>query len=212
MVFLKKYTKSFRDSADKANLSATNEKLMTYTCMTDESLVDLLKSDDPDAFKVIYQRYWRQLYGFVYQQLGSKEDTEEIIHDLMLSLWQNRAQSQIQQLRIYLFIAARNLANKFIKSQINLRKYREYQLLHQVFESADSNEIYHVKGLSDAIENVLKKMPEKTAIIFRMSKIDEIPVKQIAAQMDLTDKAVEYHITKSLKMLRQHLRSFHSDN
>ncbi|MCE6988157.1 RNA polymerase sigma factor [Dyadobacter sp. CY323] len=185
---------------------------MSYTDPTDELLVDLLKSDDADAFKIIYQRYWRQLYSFVYQQIDSKEDTEEIVHDLMLSLWQNRGHSQIQHLRIYLFIAARNLTNKFIKSQINLRKYREYQLLHQVFESIDSDEIFNVNDLSTAIESVLKKMPEKTATIFRMSKIDEMPVKKIALKMDLTDKAVEYHITKSLKMLRQHLQGFHSDN
>ncbi|KQS30877.1 RNA polymerase sigma factor [Dyadobacter sp. Leaf189] len=185
---------------------------MPYADLTDELLVCLLKNDDPDAFKVIYQRYWRQLYSFVYQQLGSKEDTEEIVHDLMLSLWQNRQQAQIQQLRIYLFIAARNLTNKFIKAQINLRKYREYQLLHHVFESANSDEIFHVKDLSKAIENVLQKMPEKTAAIFRMSKIEEMPVKKIARQMDLTDKAVEYHITKSLKMLRQHLQNYHSNN
>jgi hypothetical protein len=30
--------------------------------------------------------------------------------------------------------------------------------------------------------------------------------------MDLTEKAVEYHITKSLKMLRLYLQDFHSDN
>jgi RNA polymerase sigma factor (sigma-70 family) len=185
---------------------------MSYTDLTDELLVDLLKSNDPDAFKIIYQRYWRQLYSFVYQQIDSKEDTEEILHDLMLSLWQNRGQSQIQHLRIYLFIAARNLTHKFIKSKINLRKYREYQLLHQVFESNNSDEIFNINDLSTAIESVLKKMPEKTATIFRMSKIDELPVKKIALKMDLTDKAVEYHITKSLKMLRQHLQDFHLNN
>ena len=185
---------------------------MSYTNLTDDSLVDLLKSDDPDAFEIIYQRYWRQLFGFVYQQIGSKEDTEEIVHDLLLSLWQNREQSHIQHLRIYLFIAARNQINKFIKSQINLRKYREYQVLHEVFQTIDSDETLNVKELSVAIEKVLKKMPEKTATIFRMSKIDEIPVKKIASKMDLTDKAVEYHITKSLKMLREHLQNFHSDN
>ncbi|CAG5067998.1 hypothetical protein DYBT9623_00726 [Dyadobacter sp. CECT 9623] len=185
---------------------------MSYTDLADEMLVDLMKSDDADAFKIIYQRYWRQLYGFVYQQLGYKEDSEEVVHDLMLSLWQNRKHSQIQHLRIYLFIGARNLTNKLIKSHINLRKYREYQLLHQVFEFKDSEDIFKANDLTNAIEKVLKKMPEKTATIFRMSKIDEIPVKKIALKMDLTDKAVEYHITKSLKMLRQHLQGFHSDN
>jgi len=185
---------------------------MHYLNLTDGTLVDLLKSDDDNAFEEIYRRYWRPLFGFVYQQLGSKEDTEEIIHDLMLSLWQNRHLSQIQNLKIYLFIAARNQTNKFIKSQINLRRYREYQLLHEVFESAETGEVYNISELSALIENVLKRMPEKTATIFRLSKIDEMPVKKIALKMDLSDKAVEYHITKSLKILRQYLRDFPSDN
>ena len=185
---------------------------MHYPNLTDESLVDLLKKDDPIAFEMIYRRYWRYLFGFVFQQLGSKEDTEEIVHDLMLSLWQNRQRSQIQNLKIYFFVAARNLTNKFVKSRINLRRYREYQLLHEAFENSDSNEVYTINELSEIIEKVLQKMPEKTATIFRMSKMDEMPIKKIALQMDLTDKAVEYHITKSLKMLREHLRDFHSDN
>jgi RNA polymerase sigma-70 factor (family 1) len=185
---------------------------MQYRDLADEMLVDLLKQDDAEAFEVIYQRYWRQLFGFVYQQLGCKEDCEEIVHDLMLSLWQNRAHSQIQNLRIYVFIAARNLINKLIKSQINLRKYREHQLLHEVFETIEQHDHLNIRDLSGVIEQVLRKMPEKTATIFRMSKMDEMPVKKIATEMELTDKAVEYHITKSLKILRQHLQGFQSDN
>ena len=145
---------------------------MHYPNLTDDLLVDLLKKDDAKAFEVIYRRYWRQLYGFVYQQLGSREEAEEIVHDLMLSLWQNRQQSQIQNLKVYFFIAARNLTNKFIKSQINLRKYRECQILHEVFEIIDTNEIFNVNELSKAIEQDLKKIPEKAAIIFKMSKIE----------------------------------------
>lgn len=185
---------------------------MHYSGLTDESLVDLLKKDDPIAFETIYRRYWRSLFGFVFQQLGSKEDTEEIVHDLMLSIWQNRQLSQIQNLKIYLFVAARNLTNKLVKSRINLRRYREYQLLHEALENSDRNEVYTINELSEIIERVLQKMPEKTATIFRMSKMEEMPVKKIALQMDLTDKAVEYHITKSLKILREHLRGFHSNN
>ncbi|QHV96536.1 RNA polymerase sigma factor [Spirosoma endbachense] len=185
---------------------------MKYQNLSDESLVDLLQQDDPTAFELIYQRYWRQLYGFVFQQLGSKEDCEEIIHDLMLSLWQNRALSQIQNLKLYLFIGARNLVNKSIKSRINLRKYLEYKYLNDVFETVGPNEFSNITELHQAIENAVKKMPEKTATIFRMSKMDNMPVKYIALKMELTDKAVEYHITKSLKILRQQLQNFNSDN
>lgn len=185
---------------------------MQYENLSDIDLVDLLQNDDSVAFEIIYRRYWRTLFGFIFQQLGSKEDSEEVMHDLMLSLWQNRGQSNIQNLKVYLFIAARNLTNKFIKSQINLRKYREYQILHEVFESSATDEIMNINDLSAAIDKVMKQMPEKTAMIFKMSKIDEMPVKKIALQMNLTEKAVEYHITKSLKTLRLHLQNYTSDN
>ncbi len=185
---------------------------MRYHEMTDESLVVLLKSGDTRAFEAIYQRYWRQLYGFASHQLGVREDAEEIVHDLMLSLWQNREHSNIGNLRIYIFIAARNLVNKSIKSQINLRKYLEFRVFQEVFEHSSVNEILTNEALETAVEQAMKQMPEKTAAVFRMSKLEEVPVKQIAAALGLTHKAVEYHITKSIKLLRQQLKPYYHEN
>lgn len=185
---------------------------MDYGNLTDDSLIDLLKRDDGRAFELIYRRYWRQLYSFVYQQLGSKEDAEEIIHDLMLSFWKNRNQSEIRNLKLYFFISARNLVNKCIKSQINLRRYREYQIMHEVYETQNNEHIIDASQLTRAIEEALNRLPEKTAAIFRMSKIEEMPIKKIAEKLNLSDKAIEYHLTKSIKMLRQCLHGFHSDN
>lgn len=180
--------------------------------MTDESLVLRMKDGQTDAFEAIYSRYWRQLYGFAYQQLGVKEEAEEIVQDLMMTLWQNREVSQINDLRIYVFIAARNLVNKAIKAKINLRKYMEFLLLQGVAEHSKVNEILTNEQLKKAVEDAMKQMPEKTAKVFRMSKLDEVPVRSIAQELGLTDKAVEYHITKSIKLLREHLRHFHHDN
>lgn len=179
--------------------------------LSDGSLVNLLKSGDSGAFEIIYDRYWRQLYGFVYMQVGSKEDAENILQELMASLWQNRARSQIRDLRGFLFISARNLTNMYFRSQINLRKYQEYQLFREVFDSVDTDKIFNENQLLEAIEKALKQLPEKTAAIFRMNKLNDLPVKKIASQMRLSDKAVEYHIYKSMKIIRQSLQGFPLD-
>ena len=183
---------------------------MLHPEVPDSTLVDELGNGNARAFELIYHRYWQPLYRFAYQQLDSQEDAEEVIHDLMLSLWQNRMQVSIQNLRIYLFVATRNLVNKLIKAQINLRRYREYQLLHGVFES--SQDISTSDELAQAIERVVRQMPEKTARVFTMSKLDRMPVKKIASSLQISEKAVEYHITKSLRLVRQYLRAFQSDN
>lgn len=185
---------------------------MNYVNLADCDLVHLMANNDSKAFENIYRKYWSMLYVFIYQQLGSKEDSEEIIHDLMLSIWQNRHKSDIQNLKIYLFIATRNLVNKTIKSQINLRKYREYQLIHDVFEMEEPNDQMTAIEFSNRIDAIMKMMPEKTAMVFRMSKIEELPVKKIAQEMALSEKAIEYHITKSLKILRSNLKDFYSEN
>lgn len=179
---------------------------------SDNELVELLQNGNQNAYETIYKKYWRSLFGYVYQLVGSKEDAEEVLHDLMLSLWINRQQSNIQNLKIYLFVAARNLSNKFISSQVNLRKYKEYQILHEVFENYHTDEIINAKDLSKAIETVMSAMPEKTYQIFKMCKIEEMPVKKVASQLNLSDKAVEYHITKSMKALRTHLQNHFSIN
>lgn len=179
---------------------------------SDKDLLILLRDHDPCAFEAIYRRYWRPLFVFVYKQIGSKEDTKEIVQDLMLSLWQNRAGAEIHNLRAFLFIAARNLANRYFRKEINLRKYLEHQLMQEVFESTNADEIMNEIQLSEAIEIALGRLPEKTALIFRMRKLDNVSVKKIAAQMGLSDRAVEYHLTKSMREVRKHLQKFFSDN
>src|SRR5690606_16132111 len=106
---------------------------------TDQVLINRMKNSDASAFEGIYRRYWRQLFVFVYQQIGSAEEAKEVLQDLMLSLWRNRSDSDIHNLRAFLFIAARNQVNMHFRRKINLRKYREYQLMREVFQSVDAD-------------------------------------------------------------------------
>ena len=174
---------------------------MNFNELPDSELLLLMKMGNNKAFEVIYTRYWKFIYGFVYQNLGSKEDSEEILHDLMLSLWNNREDSIIENLKVYLFIASRNLVNKSLRNQINIRKFREFQLLNQLNETSSTEDLIFSKEFEQRLNELMLSMPEKTALIFRLSKIEEIPVKKIAAQLALSEKAVEYHVTKSLKFL-----------
>ncbi len=180
--------------------------------VTDEVLMNSLRNDDARAFEAIYRRYWRQLFVFVYRQIGSTEEAKEVLQDLMLSLWQNRSDSNVYNLRSFLFIAARNLVNMHFRREINLRKYREYQLMRDVIESVEADSAVNEKEILAAIENALQKLPEKTANIFRMSKLDHVSINKIASRMGLSDKAVKYHLTKSMKLVREHLNKHLSDN
>ncbi len=63
---------------------------MDFLHTPDDKLCELLFKGDSKAFEFIYNKYFKYLYRYVNHSLGSKEDSEEILHDLFLSIWQNR--------------------------------------------------------------------------------------------------------------------------
>lgn len=53
-------------------------------------MIACLKENDGQAFEEIYTRYWDKLYGVAYHQLGSKEETEQLVQEVFEKLWKRR--------------------------------------------------------------------------------------------------------------------------
>lgn len=185
---------------------------MKYQLLSDDQLVNFLMKSDKNAFEEIYQRYWYKLFGVAYHGTGTKEEAEELVQDLFESLWHKRQTSVIRHLSSYLVVAIKHLTTNYIKSKITQRKFQEYLIFNEIQQSYATEEVVHFADLSKAVEEAMKKLPEKSVEIFRLSRFENQPVKDIAQQLNLSEKAVEYHITKSLKVLKEYLKSYHSDN
>lgn len=179
---------------------------------TDEQLVINLSESNKRAFEEIYNRYWYKLFCISYHQTGSKEEAEELVHDLFESLWNRRMESNIKNLSTYLVISLKYLITNLVKSRITWRKYQEYVLLNKMQEISSTEENIQFNDLSAAIDRAMKKLPEKTSRVFQLSRFENRSVKSIAEELHISEKAVEYHITRSLKILKDDLSIYHSDN
>lgn len=178
---------------------------------TDEQLVVFLREGNRMAYEEIYHRYWDKLFVWASHQIGA-ENAEEVVQEVFLSLWVRHAEVIIKRLEVYLAVAVKNLVYNFFKSQLTYRKYQEYMIFQELDKSPDGGEILNFKELTDEIEKALNRLPEKSADVFRRSRFENQPVKEIAKQLNLSEKAVEYHLTKSLKYLKNTLKSYHTDN
>lgn len=185
---------------------------MNLKFLSDQELVAKLQSSQKSAFEEIYNRYWRKLFNMAFHQTGKKEEAEELVQDLFVSIWQKRESAQIKHLDLYLTLSIKNKIYDFIKSQITYRKYQEYIILKEVDLHFETESIVNYIELTAAVEKVLSLLPEKSARIFKLSRFEELPVKKIAEEMDLSEKAVEYHITKSLRFIKENLKAYYSAN
>ena len=185
---------------------------MNYPIVPDEQLLLLLKEDDADAFEELYDRYWYKLFAVAYHKIGMREEAEELVHDVFESLWQKRGHLVVTHLGAYLVVAIKHLSTNYIKAQINHRKFQEYLIFSQMQQSFATEEVVNFSDLSAALVEVMKKLPERSSEIFRLSRFENQSVKAIASQLNLSEKAVEYHITKSVKLLKENLKAYYSYN
>lgn len=181
---------------------------MDYKLLADNVLLKLLKISDELAYKELYLRYWRRLYRSAVSKTNSKEVAEDIVQSVFTDLWDRRETHQINNIAAYLETAVKYQVINYIKSAISKRtQYTGFGELQKAEEhSADLPLL--VQELNLAIDQAISQLPQKTQTIFRLSRFEKQSNKDISRIMDLSEKAVEYHITQSLKSMRFFLRDF----
>jgi len=182
---------------------------MDYKLLSDDELIVLFKEGDERAFKEIYLRYWQQIYHVAYRKVHHKELAEELTQNLFVELWRRRTSLVINTLSAYLFGSLRYSVINHYKSLLVQESYHNY--------IKDSNNLGIVNNtdyllmlneLSEALAKGIALLPKKTAEVFRMSRMEHRSVKDISKQLNISEKAVEYHITQSLKSIRFYLKEY----
>lgn len=170
-------------------------------------LVEGLKRGDEQAFAEIYKRYGYGLIEQAFRKVSSREAAEEIVQDLFTTLWHKRATADVQKLREYLSSAVKYRVINLIKSKLTHAGYLSY--CRGVASEADHRtEELAVGDLSLALNTGLARLPGNAREVFQLSRMEHQTVPQIAVRLKLTPKAVEYHLTRALKLLRNSLKDF----
>jgi len=182
--------------------------LRVYASWTDERLLEALLADDRTAFAELYERYWYRVFALAYRKLKSRETAEELVQDLFACLWHKRAQHAIQHLEHYLLTAINRRVIGYLRAHQVRLAYTDYVRHSQQEATQETEHSLAATDLSEAFARAMRHLPEQSRKIFRLSRLEHCTVPEIALQVNLSAKAVEYHLTKSLKLLRSYLRDF----
>ena len=182
--------------------------LRDYPLWTDEALLQALAIDDRSAFAELYERYWYRVFAVAYRKLKSRETAEELVQDLFAALWHKRAEHAIQHLEHYLLAAINRRVIGHLRAHQVRTAYADYCRYYQQETTDETEQSLAAADLSEAFAKALLCLPEQSREIFRLSRLEHFSVPEISLRLNLSSKAVEYHLTKSLKLLRDYLRDF----
>lgn len=179
-----------------------------YTLYSDLDLLLSLKKGDQKAFLELYERYAPKLRLVAYAKVQSKEITEEIIQEIFSDLWERRHSTEIQNISGYLNTSVKYQCINQLKKKICFEKYAAvFRALEQISEENTGEEVEY-NDLNDALEAGMQKLPEKSQQVFRLSRLEGKSIGEISRKLNLSEKAIEYHLYKSVRELKVHLKDF----
>lgn len=173
-------------------------------------LLDGLRKGDRRAFERIYNDMADRLMRYVYARISSREASEDIVHEIFVSLWARRRDLQLEAtLESWLFSAAKFQVLKYIRSKNVRRKYAA-DLVSFVATRYENNpeKLMELADLRKLIESSLSELPERCQKAFRMSRYEHRSIQDIAEEMGISTRTVENYITKALKHLRGSVHAY----
>jgi RNA polymerase sigma-70 factor (ECF subfamily) len=182
--------------------------LGTYGRHDEDFLFASIRKGDEEAFAELFNRYWTKAFFMAYQKLNDQEAAEEIVQEVFITLWDKRESLSIQNFSAYLYTCIRNKCLNYIEAKIIERKHWEFyrQFIHQ--SDHETEKMVSYDTLLEAIHTSMESLPKKTRRVFQLNKLEGRSVSEIANVLNLSEKAIEYHLARSLKHLRMHLKDF----
>jgi len=173
----------------------------------DIELMDRIRSGDETALKLIYKKYWNQLFSSAFNVLHDQHVSEDIIQEIFINLWNKREIIEIRvSLKSYLFASTRYEVYR----QVRFSSVRE-DIFENIFERMESPSEYgniEHRELLSQISSIVDNLSEKCKVVYKLSREEQLSHKEIASQLHISPKTVENHISKALHQLRVSLGLF----
>ncbi|MCZ4224868.1 RNA polymerase sigma-70 factor [Pedobacter rhodius] len=177
--------------------------------LSDNELYSLLKQDNEEAFDRLYNRYWKKMLFKAVLKLQSEADAEEVVQDAFIDLWKSRHTTTIKN-TFHTYLAA--IIRYKIMAKIADRKKVIHQGVEDIYQlqvvDNSTQQWLSFTDLQAEIEASVAALPEKCQLVFRMSRESGLSDKQIADSLGLSQKTIEAHISKALKVLRTSIGQF----
>ena len=126
---------------------------------------------------MLYKQYWEKVYHFCGLYLNNRDVAEDVVQEVFIKVWESREFiREDDNFKGLLFIITRNLEEEI--TAYNLGEY---------------------------IDHLIEELPERRRVIFNLSRKEHKSYKEIAFQLNISEKTVENQISEALKFLKKNI-------
>lgn len=169
-------------------------------------------------FNQLFINYKDKFKYFAYTYLRDEDAADDIVMESFIYYWENRESLQNHEnIPAYLLMVVKNKCLNYLRAEsirqrveksISEHNARVLQAQIATLEACEPQSIFSDEAKL-LVKKALASLKPQTREIFTRSREMDQTYKEIAKEMNISVKVVEYHISKALQVLRSYLKDYH---
>lgn len=172
-----------------------------------EKILINLSNDHETALEELFNLYYPRLFRFSKSFLKLSEGIEDILQEVFIKIWDNRKKIRsTDTFNAYIFTISRNLLLNELRSRLSDQKARDALMNESVADEFLPLQDGDFQELKEKVEEIMAHLPESHRDYFIMSRQEGLSNRAIAEKMGVSEKNVEYHLSRAIKIMKEKLK------
>lgn len=182
-----------------------NEKVTGVPALWDA----ICMKGDAIAFEKLFHLLYQRLINFCDLYVHQREAAEEIVADVFVKCWMNRAQlQQVIKPEVYLFVAVKNSALNHLKTFSSYRITSIDSASQLVNAGNYPEQELEKKELFLKMNMAIAGLPQQCQVIFRLIREDGMSYKEVAEILSISPRTVQTQLCRAMKKLSYVLQGY----
>lgn len=153
----------------------------------------------------LYEQYFEPLRGFLYYKTGNIELSEDLVQEVFIKLWDNRASIKTDTVKSLIYTMANNLMINHFNHMKVVSKHKDMVVTQNKQEFQSPQFQLEEKEFEVKFNNIIASLPEGCREVFLMNRIDKLKYDEIAERLGLSVKAIEKRMSKAIALCKEQL-------
>lgn len=174
------------------------------SALTDNSLMLRVKSGDLDKMGLLFERYHRPLFSFLYHMTGTAETSEDIVQNVFYRMLKYRHTFTGEgEFRTWMYHLARNVLNDSIKQNKSKNHEDVHVMADRIAGGNPADEEFEKRQDAESLHRAMAQLSEDHREILVLSRFQELKYEEIAGILNITEGTVKVRVHRALGELKK---------
>lgn len=163
-----------------------------------------VKSGDLDKMGLLFERYHRALYSFLYHMTGRADTCEDLVQNVFYRMLKYRHTFTGQgEFRTWMYHLARNVFHDAVKESKTRRHEDVHSLADSIGGGVTADEDFEQQQNAQMVHKAMTLLSTEHREILVLSRFQELKYEEIAQILNLTEGAVKVRVHRALGELKK---------